>query len=177
MKLVYLNRDEVRRLLQAAYEHNRVHHQCLLAMFLSGLRVSEAINIQGRDVQDGQLFVARLKDSKETLHTLRINASDPVFDQSPLIEMACKNPGRLFDFSRRRVDQFIKRYGQVAGLHPSKTHSHVLKHSICIALWEETHDLNAIQDHVGHAATSSTLVYVRKAAADRAQAAVLAMAI
>jgi len=176
MRLVYLNRDEVRRMMQAAYERNQTHHQCLLVMFLSGLRVSEAIAIEGKDISDRQLFVSRLKNSKETLHTLRVS-SDPLFDQSPLIEMAKINKGRLFDFSRQRVDQFIKRYAELAGLHPSKAHSHVLKHSICIALWEETHDLNAIQDHVGHAATSSTLVYVRKAAADRAQAAVLAMAI
>jgi site-specific recombinase XerD len=84
--------------------------------------------------------------------------------------MAAANPGRLFLFGRRRVDQFIKRYAALAGLNLQKAHSHVLKHSCCMKLYESTRDINAIADHVGHGSISSTLLYLRKAAAEQAQA-------
>jgi len=73
------------------------------------------------------------------------------------------------------MDVIIKRYGALAGLHPSKLHFHTLKHSICVLLWQETHDLNAIQDHVGHRSSSSTLVYLRADAAQKAQTTIAGM--
>jgi hypothetical protein len=42
-------------------------------------------------------------------------------------------------------------------------------------LWQETHDLNAIQDHVGHRSSSSTLIYLRADAALKAQMTVVGM--
>jgi site-specific recombinase XerD len=72
-------------------------------------------------------------------------------------------------WSRQYMDVVIKRYSALAGIHPAKRHYHVLKHSICVLLWQETHDLNAIQDHVGHRSSSSTLVYLRADAAQKAQ--------
>jgi site-specific recombinase XerD len=59
------------------------------------------------------------------------------------------------------MTQFIRRYGDCAGIHPAKLHIHALKHSTCMTLWEEIHDLNAIHNHVGHKIASSTLVYMR----------------
>ena len=41
--------------------------------------------------------------------------------------------------------------------------------STASALWQETHDLNAIQDHVGHRSASSTLVYLRADATAKTQ--------
>lgn len=172
----YFTKEELRRLFRAAYQNNRLHHLCMVTMFFSGLRVSEAIAIRGADVCDGQLSVRRLKKSRPTMHDLK-RSSDPLFDQTPLMQMAKENPGRLFPFSRQRVDQFVRRYGAIAGLHPAKCHSHAFKHSICMLLWDETHDLNAVQDHVGHKEASSTLVYMRQDSAAKARQVVAGIAI
>jgi site-specific recombinase XerD len=172
----YFTKEELRRLFGVAYENNRLHHLCMVTMFFSGLRVSEAIAIRGADVCDGQLSVRRLKKSRPTMHDLKCS-SDPLFDQTPLIHISKQNPGRLFPFSRQRVDQFVRRYGAMAGLHPAKCHSHAFKHSICMLLWAETHDLNAVQDHVGHKATSSTLVYMRQDSVAKAREAVARLAV
>src|ERR1035441_8039483 len=86
------------------------------------------------------------------------------------------NPdSELFPWSRQYMDVVIKRYSALAGIHPAKRHYHVLKHSICVLLWQETHDLNAIQDHVGHRSSSSTLVYLRADAAQKAQSTIARM--
>lgn len=155
----YLDKSELRRLFKAAYDCNRSHHLFLVVTLFHGLRVSEAINIEGTDVCDGLVSVARLKKSNATCQPIHRDA-DPLFDESPLIELAARNPGRLFPFSRQRADQFIRRYAALAGIHPHKGHMHALKHSIALLIWEETHSLGQIQSYLGHKAPSSTMVYL-----------------
>jgi integrase len=77
----YLSRDELVRLFKVTRSHNPLHHVALLVGLLHGLRVSETLAIRGRDICDGRLSVKRLKKSRPTLHTLRID-SDPLFDES-----------------------------------------------------------------------------------------------
>lgn len=171
----YLTREELVRLFKVARDHSKPHHMSLLVGLLHGLRVSEMLAIRGRDICDGKLSVKRLKKSRATLHALRFDR-DPLFDESPLLELAQARPDtKLFDWSRQYMDIVLKRYAAVASIHPSKAHYHTLKHSICVLLWQETHDLNAIQDHVGHRSSSSTLVYLRADAAQKAQKVIAGM--
>jgi integrase len=189
----HLTKSELKRLFRVAYEHNRVHHLCLVVGLWHGLRVSELVGrkgytrkngaaipgtpgLCGRDIVDGQLSVQRLKKSKSTCQPIHKDA-DPLFDESPLLEMGTDNPGRLFPFSRQRVDQFIRKYGQIAGIHPDKWHAHCLKHSLAMLLWDATHNLGQIQSYLGHKAASSTLCYLAEADSQKAQAAVAGIAI
>src|ERR1022692_389670 len=121
----YLNRDELRRLFSKAYESNRRHHLALATGLWHGLRVSELIALQSKDIADGQVSVSRLKRSNATIQAIHKD-DDPLFDCSPLIELAKTTQGRIFPFSRQRVDQFIRKYGRRAGIHPSKLHSHAV---------------------------------------------------
>lgn len=174
----YLTRSELRRLFALAYEHNRLHHLALALGFWHGLRVSELIQVRGRDIKDGLLSVQRRKNSLMTLQPIRRD-SDPLFDCTPILSMAAENPeGRLFPFCRQRVDQFVRRYAKLAGLHPDKSHSHaVMKHSVAMVLWEETHSLGQIQSYLGHKASSSSLQYLREADHGKAQAAIASLAL
>jgi len=172
----YLTKSELRRLFAVAYEHNRTHHMAMVVGLWHGLRVSEIISIRGSHVVDSQLSVKRLKKSKPTLQPIHVD-SDPLFDESPLIRMAEQNKGRLFDFSRQRFDQFIRKYAEIAGLHPDKRHAHVLKHSTAMLIWSATNSLGMIQSYLGHRAASSTLAYLREVDAQKAQSVVCNMAI
>jgi integrase/recombinase XerD len=175
--MTFLSKEELRRLFSVAYKHDRRIHLLLVVQFWSGLRINETLAIKGRDVCDGQLHVRRLKRSLPTTHKLHIDA-DPLFDSSPLVELAKAIPdSRLFNFTPQWINRLLKRYAMEAGIHPAKCHSHVLKHSICMALWDSLKDLSAIQDWVGHKSASSTLVYMRHDAAAKAQGCVSAMTI
>jgi site-specific recombinase XerD len=159
-----------------AHKQNKNHALALLIGFLHGLRVSELVAIKGTDIIDGQLSVKRLKSSRPTLHAIRIDA-DPIFNESVIIELAAKNPGKLFNFSRQRFDEVIKKYGEMAEIHPAKLHAHALKHSICVLLWSASHDLSVVQDFVGHKSPSSTLIYMRTDGVQKAQDAVSTMSL
>jgi len=173
----YLDRNELRRLFTVARDRNRTHHLAMVVGLWHGLRVSEILAIKGRDIVDGQLSVKRLKRSKATLQPIHAD-SDPLFDERPLLELAAQNKGRLFQFSRQRMDQFVKVYGELADLHPDKRHAHAIcKHSLAMLLWDQTHSLGMIQSYLGHRAASSTLCYLAEADARKAQLAVSSMAI
>ena len=173
----YLTKSELRRLFTVAYERNRTHHMAMVVGLWHGLRVSEIISIQGTHVVDGQLSVKRLKKSEATLQPIHVDA-DPLFDESPLIEMAAQNKGRLFDFSRQRMDQFVKVYGALAGIHPDKRHTHAIcKHSVAMLIWSATNSLGMIQSYLGHRAASSTLAYLREVDSQKAQSVVCTMTI
>ena len=80
---------------------------------------------------------------------------------------------KLFPFSRQRADQFIRRYAQLAGIHPSKAHMHALKHSMAMLLWDKTQSLGQIQGYLGHKAASSTMCYLVEVDNRKAEMAVL----
>lgn len=173
----YLDKRELRRLFQVAYDRNRLHHLALVTALWHGCRVSELIAITGAHVVDGQLSVKRLKKSNATCQPIHRDA-DPLFDETPLIELARQNPNaRLFPFSRQRADQFIRKYAELAGIHPDKAHMHSLKHSVAMLLWDATNNLGQIQSYLGHKAASSTMCYLVEADARKAQAAVAGITI
>jgi len=163
----YLTKPELRRLLETAKAHNKLHHLALLVGFWHGLRVSELCNLKGADISDGQINVRRMKRSRSTLQPLHYD-SDPLLDESPLAELAKGTPGNLFPFTRQWVDQFVKKYAKLAGIHPDKAHFHVLKHSIAMALFDDAQSLGQVQSYLGHKAASSTLAYLYEADASKA---------
>ena len=172
----YLDRSELVRLFTVAYSRNRLHHLALLTMFWHGMRTSEVCNVIGGDIQDGQISVKRLKHSNATLQPIHRDAN-PVFDCSPILALAIANPkARIFPFCRQRLDQIVKSYGGMAGLHESKCHAHACgKHALAMALWEETHSLGQIQSYLGHKSSSSSLQYLREVDHSKAQDAVSAI--
>lgn len=167
----YLNKDELRRLFQAAYDSNRSHHLCMVVGLWHGARISEVLALTDADVVDGKVQIDRLKGSISNCQPIHRD-SDSLFDESPLETLAALNRGRLFPFSRQRADQFVKRYAALAGIHPSKGHFHAMKHSIAMLLWDKVKDLGQIQSYLGHKAASSTLAYLRESDASKAQKAI-----
>jgi integrase len=169
----YLTREELKRLFQEAYKANRQHHLCLVTSLFHGLRISETLAITGKDIKDGQLSVQRMKGSNATIQRVHRD-DDPLFDGTPILELAKQvGPNRLFPFSRQRVDYFIKRYAERANVHHDKAHSHAVgKHSLGMLIWEQTHDLSAIQNFLGHKRPGSSLFYLAEVDKSKAQAAV-----
>jgi site-specific recombinase XerD len=86
---------------------------------------------------------------------------------------ASKAPNeRLFPWCRQRVDQFMRKYAKEAGLHPSKRHHHVWKHSLALLVMDKTQQIGCVASILGHRAMSSSMIYLREADERKAFAAV-----
>jgi integrase len=166
----YMTQSELYRVMAIAKQQNKMHWQAMLTGFYFGLRVSEVINILGEDVQDGQLYVERLKNSQTTLQPIPITdaQSDFHLDLAELAKAAGPR-GRVFPLSRQRVDQFMKRYCRLAGIHRSKAHFHAFKHSIAMLIWGRTQHPGQIKAYLGHKSMSSTMQYLNEVDSRKAQ--------
>jgi len=169
----YLTLQELDRLFDIARHENEKHWQAMLTAFYFGLRVSELTQIRGEDVQDGQLKVKRLKHSLSTLQHIPTSFPNPNFElRLTDLARAAGPRNRVFPLSRQRCDAFIKRYGMLAGIHRTKAHMHSLKHSIAMAIWNETHSPGQIKAYLGHKSMSSTMAYLNETESLKAQEAV-----
>jgi integrase len=167
----YLNKTQLRELFTVAYNHNKLHHLSLITGFWHGLRSSEVCGskgIRGHQIFNGKLTVKRLKRSEITTQPLHLCPEDVIFDETPLIAMAKDKPNELlFNWTRQRTDQFIKKYAIEAGLqleNPPKgskqVHFHQLKHSAAMILFDHCQSLGQVKGFLGHKSASSTMCYL-----------------
>jgi len=144
-------------------------------LYATGLRVSELVGLDWRDVDIGNRVVRVLgKGSKERMVPFGRKAAAALREWLEEWDLErAKSVGRrgtdekrepiflnlhgqrLGDRSVRRI---LERYGQTAGLSQG-VHPHMLRHSFATHLLEEGADLRAIQELLGHSSLSTTQRY------------------
>lgn len=162
---VVLSKQEVRLILNST--SNLKNKVLLSTIYSGGLRLSEVINLQIRDIDiDRKLIYVRSGKGKKDRTTLLAEE---------LIEMLSNyyreyNPLRwVFEgkgysqYSRRSVQEVFHRSLLESGIKKKAT-VHTLRHSFATHLLEDGADLRYIQKLLGHANVSTTEIYthVRK---------------
>jgi site-specific recombinase XerD len=160
----FLSQDDLRRLLRVI--DSKRDYAIVLIAYRHGLRASEIGMLQTDDIDWKQyrLRIQRLKSSLTGVHALRPDELKAL--KAYLKERDSSAPALFLSrnhtpISRRRLDELMKHYGERAGIPESKRHFHVLKHSIATHLNDAGAELRFIQDWVGHASISSTVVYTQ----------------
>jgi integrase len=136
-----------------------------------GLRASELGMIQMKDWRRGtsldmdRLFLRRLKGSIGG-ETILVNAAATAL--RAWLRIRGTAPGPIFQsrnhrpISRRRLDELMKHYCQLAGIPEEKAHFHALKHTCGTLLLSEQHEsIVDVQKHLGHADIRSTMIYAQ----------------
>jgi type 1 fimbriae regulatory protein FimB/type 1 fimbriae regulatory protein FimE len=128
-----------------------------------GLRAHEVGLLAMTDFRGDHLHVHRGKGSRSAiypltrveLHALKLwlrdrgNAPGPIFLSRQHRQI-----------SRRRLDQLMKHYCELAGIDPAKAHMHALKHSCGTHLAERGNPADGIQGWLGHKDIRSTQIYM-----------------
>ncbi|MBS1939891.1 MAG: tyrosine-type recombinase/integrase [Bacteroidetes bacterium] len=155
-----LSETEVAALLRAV---NNLKHRCILMLIYSaGLRLSELINLELRDLitDRQQLLVRGGKGNKDRITLLSSKALDTV--QAYLAEY--KPVRHLFEgpngsaYSPRSVQAIFHRAKEKAGIVKPAT-VHTLRHSFATHLLEKGTDLRYIQALLGHSSSKTTEIY------------------
>ena len=135
-------------------------------MYSSGLRVSEAININITDFEDDMTFLRVLgKGSKTRLVPLGkfaikaienwLNERKKISNDTEALFLNSKG-NRL---SVRSVQLRLKKMAIKQGLPP--IHPHMLRHSFATHMLESSGDLRTIQELLGHSSLSTTQIYTK----------------
>jgi integrase len=166
----YLKKDELKKLLSGV--SNESHKLMILVGFWHGLRVSELISLEGKDIQGGVLRIQRLKKSKKTTQPFVFNADPELDEETPLLKLAATlGPNdRLFNITTRDgVAKMLHRAATVAGLPLYKCHPHALKHSIAMAMYKGGKSVKEMQTYLGHVEGKNTLRYIEATEEESAQ--------
>ena len=165
-----LTEEQIERLLNQPDVSSNIglRDKCLLElMYATGVRVSEAVNVQANQINDNQ-GVLRIvgKGNKERLVPLgeevlywlkqHLN-SNPLFTQNNPERWVFKNQkGSVM--SRQACWYRIKKYAATADIHPAPS-PHGLRHSFATHLLNHDADLRVIQLLLGHSDLSTTQIY------------------
>lgn len=135
-------------------------------MYSSGLRVSEAANVNLDDFEEEKSFLRVFgKGSKTRLIPIGRYAKDAI--ENWIIERAkfSNESNALFinlkgtRLTVRSIQLRLKRMATKQGLPP--VHPHMLRHSFATHMLESSGDLRTIQELLGHSSLSTTQIYTK----------------
>jgi integrase/recombinase XerD len=164
----FLNQSEVETLLsqpEVSTETGLRDRAILELMYSSGLRVSEVVNIQVRDIDlDAGVLTCTGKGSKtrkvpvgasavEWLRSyLALRRKNDNFNWQNLFVMPRGGP-----MNRQMIHTIVKEYAEKCGL--KGVSPHTLRHSFATHLVQNRADIRSVQQMLGHADISTTQIY------------------
>jgi integrase/recombinase XerD len=164
----FLNQADVERLLSqpdTSTETGLRDRALLELMYSSGLRVSEAVNIQIKDVDlDGGVLTTTGKGSKTRRVPVGSSAAEWVksylayrrkHDNTGSQNVFVSPAGR--PLTRQLIHSMIKEYADKCGLEGVSPHT--LRHSFATHLVQNRADIRSVQQMLGHADISTTQIY------------------
>ena len=142
----------------------------LLLTWTHGLRRGETAVLKLKDVGDGLIRVARLKNSLPTVHPLR-ETHDLLFNEKMALaawleERRSKTeflfPSRFDDghIKEKSASQVMTCYMRLAEIPKSLQHPHALKHSVCSIQARAGAKIENIAQFVGHKDIKNTRIYL-----------------
>src|SRR4051795_10721778 len=171
-----LSREEIARLLATPRgpEPHALRDRALLElMYACGLRASEAIDLEIRDVDlDAGLLRARGKGSKERIVPVGTEAIAAVrawlqrgrpalVGLSPESHLFVNQRGQ--GLTRQGLYKIVQRHARTAGL-AEKMSPHTLRHTFATHLLAGGCDLRSLQEMLGHADIATTQIYTHLSA-------------
>lgn len=161
----YLTLDEVKTILDAAFERGRHRERdrtLLLLMFRHGLRPGEAATLKWDAIMIDKrvIYINRLKGSQSGNHPLQPD------EVEGLLRLKALYPNSYFVFANERGDcltveaiqKIVSRASVKAGL-LVKVHPHMFRHSCGYFLAEQNRSTRDIQDYLGHKNIQHTVRY------------------
>ena len=159
-----LERSEVERLVNSAYQDHSQEGLLIKTLFLTGTRVSEFVHI---DVED--LF---LDDDPPQIHVTNAKGGAnryvpilPALTQELRTHLQTRRRGPLFESNRHRryaarsVQAMVRRCALRAGI-VKRVYPHLLRHSIATILLDSGQvPIDQVQKFLGHLHLSTTQIY------------------
>ncbi len=167
----YLTLEESRELLSSASETEGLFNErdfCILTLFLNcGMRLSELVNINIRDISEDTLKVIG-KGSKERtiyLNSACVSALRDWLQEREKIKTPADKDALFVSRQRRRISTkqvqlIVKKYMKSAGIDTSRYSTHKLRHTAATLMYKYGKvDIRSLQLILGHESISTTEIY------------------
>jgi integrase/recombinase XerD len=166
-----LTREDFERIMKVVEEARDIRTKALFdAMFYSGMRISEALQLRIDHVQDGKKVIEDIKGKGSKYR--------PIFISAKLLESlnayltVRKQPyssitkalfvGERGPLTRQTAHHLIKKYAKAAGVEVSKAHVHNLRHLFGLKLADQGASIQDIAKYMGHTSIEVTKIYLEK---------------
>lgn len=147
----YWDRDEVNRLLDTV--ENYKHKMLLQFLWLSGVRVTEAVSLKKKDI-DFKNHVMRVKWLKSRKYKERVVPIHPILKQILELYTAPMNRDHfVFPYSRQNAWQICKKW---VGGNP-----HKFRHSFAVNWLRQEGDIVILHRILGHSKIQTTMEYLK----------------
>lgn len=164
----YLTLEESVTLLHSISGKFEKRDTCIITFFLNcGLRLSELININFKDIRNNILTVVGKGDKERSvyLNDVCVKAyNEYLSERAKYTNIKDKNAlfvsERGTRIGRRTVEMMVKKYINLAGLDPNKYSPHKLRHTAATLMHKYGGvDIRALQQILGHESISTTEIY------------------
>ena len=161
-----LNKVEVKEIID--YIKNPIHKLIVQLIYSGGLRVSEVVNLQPKDldVERNVMIVRQGKGAKD-----RITLLPESIKENLLKHLLKNNPKKYFfesnrgkKYSKRTIEEIVSQNSKKAI--NRKITPHTLRHSFATHLLESGTDIRYIQKLLGHKNLRTTQIYTHVANSD-----------
>lgn len=147
----YVSEDDLLKILRAS---SHKHHKFAYMMaWYSGLRISEVLNVEPRDIdlEKGTVLVRQGKNSKDRVTILPKHFREEMFELMPLKNL----------LKARALQKAFITAAEKAGIKQKKPslRFHSLRHGFCTHAIEKGIDITRVQVLAGHTNISTTNVY------------------
>lgn len=162
-----LSKEEVIRLLQTL--KNLKHRAVIALIYSSGLRISELINLELKDIdaERGLISIRKGKGRKDRTVVMSVVIKPLLFNYlqtyRPERYFVEGKPGQCYSASSIRA--FLKKACRQVGIKKVVT-PHTLRHSYATHMLEQGVGLRHIQELLGHAKPETTMIYTHVAEKD-----------
>ena len=162
----YLSLDESISLLHSIEGKNEKRDTCIITLFLNcGLRLSELVAINFKDIKDNNLKVIGKGDKERSVY-LNEACQKALKEYVAVRPKDVKDRDALFVSERgtrigkRTVEMMVKKYITLAGLDPKKYSPHKLRHTAATLMHKYGGvDIRSLQQILGHESVSTTEIY------------------
>lgn len=158
---IVLSVEEVQKMFDVC--ENKKHKVILALLYSTGMRVSELINLQWKDIDRSRMVINIIqgkgkKDRQVPLSNHIITLLEEYWKQYKPEQYVLNGQFDL-KYSARSVLAIMKQLSDKAGIKNKRVYTHLMRHNAFTHMVEEGLDINLIQRLAGHNNVKTTAIY------------------
>lgn len=160
---IVLSQSEIQKMFDVC---DNLKHKVIISLLYScGLRVSELLNLQWKNIDRGRMIINILqakgkKDRQVPLDPSLIDLLEKYYYKYKPSNYVLNGEKPNTQYTSSSVNQVLKQLSQKAGICNKRVYAHLMRHTSATHMVEAGMDINLIQRLLGHNSVKTTNIYL-----------------